>query len=127
MTPKEAARTENRIKMLIHVIKDVSNGSLDTSELHLPESAKDFVAFVSEKFNEIPSEFRDKAGVEFRIEEDGYYGESHVYMDMWYVRPETDEELFLRLQDEADKNDLKEGRERMLLAQLKEKYDRKES
>lgn len=83
-------------------------------------SAWEFKKRIDDAFNSIPEEFQDDAG--FDVEATEYYGSYETSMEMYYYRPETDEEMRERQKKLRSKKAVEEEREKELLKQLQKKY-----
>jgi hypothetical protein len=80
----------------------------------------DYIVMLQQKLNEIPEEHRAEA--QFRSGTFYEYGESYAEAEIYYWRPETDEEMDLRLVRERKVSAQHEELERATLAKLQKKY-----
>lgn len=69
----------------------------------------------------IPKQYRSKARCNIDSSS-GYEGSHYAHIEVSYDRPETDDEVVTRLQDEATETMIRERNERAQLEQLKSKY-----
>jgi hypothetical protein len=95
----------------IHDLIDDSSGFL-----------KVFIDILKEKFYSIPGEFREKAEVEVETHEE-QYGVPSPHLVISYSRPETEDEINARINQEMKNKKAQEDRERKILADLKLKYE----
>ena len=65
------------------------------SGFDIPEKATDFIEFWQSKLAMVPAEFIDSARIEFEAEE--YCESATVNVELYYVRPESDEEAAARV------------------------------
>ena len=85
------------------------------------ENAIKFLAWFEEKINSIPKEFKDSAKVELEAVS-SYGGCAYASIEIYYYRPETDEEEIARKAKEQNKAELQKQRELRQLEELKRKY-----
>ena len=85
------------------------------------EPLEDFLKDFFAELDKIPQEYREKAVVS-KIVEDGYDGHE-VQIEIYYSRPETDEEYTERLMEYEISKQMKEQKEKETLKRLKEKYE----
>lgn len=86
-----------------------------------PEDFHGFVAWFTEHFESIPSQYRDSARVE--LDSRAHYEDSHyASIEITYKRPETEDEEAQRLAAEKQRLGYAEAAERRTLAALKAKY-----
>jgi len=85
------------------------------------ENAAKFLAWFEEKINSIPKEFRDSAKVELEAVP-GYEHCAYASIEIYYYRPETDEEEIARKAKEQNRAELKKQLELRQLEELKRKY-----
>jgi len=86
------------------------------------ENAVEFINWFSDKVNNIPSEYRDKAIIELDSVL-SYESSSYVNIEISYVRPETPEEEKNRMDAKNNSNKILEKRDRKQLSILKDKYE----
>jgi len=86
-----------------------------------PSNATEFVAWFAEKISEIPVEYRETAQID--IDSSSCYDSSFASIEIFYDRPETDDEMSLREHEELRKQREQELRELQTLATLKKKYE----
>jgi hypothetical protein len=71
-------------------------GSVTDREKYKPDSIKQLIGWLTDKLQEVPPEYADTA--KFEIESvGGYEGEHHSEIELYYHRPETDEEMAARV------------------------------
>ena len=111
----KSALDKKRMKMTRYLIDDqpYSAGVPDT----LPETIK----WLQDKLAEIPVASRKKAVC--RFDTSMSYGETYPHVEISYEEPETDDEVRLRLQIEAERAAINDAHERAKLAKLKAKYE----
>lgn len=85
------------------------------------EPLEDFLKGFFEELDKIPQEYREKAVVS-KVVTDGYDGHE-VQIEIYYSRPETDEEYTERLLGYEMSKKAEEQQERKLLEKLKKKYE----
>lgn len=85
------------------------------------ENAFQFLTWFEEKINSIPEEFRETAKVELEPVS-GYDGGSYASIEIYYYRPETEEETKVRESKEKNRAELLRQRELKRLEELKRKY-----
>lgn len=85
------------------------------------EDAIEFIAFFQEKLASIPEEFRSSAIIEVDSIS-GYEGSSYASINIYYYRPETEEEVKVRESKAQNKAELLRQRELKQLEELKRKY-----
>jgi hypothetical protein len=99
----------------------------ETTHVHLYEGTAcdvparklvDLIPWLQTKLEEAPTEYREQ--VEVMLESD--WDSSTVDVDIFFTRPETDEEMLARERRAKDMADARERRERDQLAQLLKKY-----
>ncbi len=84
------------------------------------DNAFKFLSWLKEKVEQIPEEFRSSAKIEIdSIEE---YGNAHAMLQIYYYRPETEEEMIMSVNTEKRKQEGIVQREMMELNRLKKKY-----
>lgn len=86
----------------------------------IPEKIDDFINFWTEKFNLIPEKYLSSAHI--TIEAATYYGDPALVIDIYYSRPETDEEEKKREHRMAENAKFIEIQELQQLEVLREKY-----
>ena len=79
--------------------------------------------WIDSLLNKIPEEHRDRAFIDVESI-GGYEGEHHPEVEVYYIRPETEAELAVRVEGERTATADKEAQERRMLSSLKAKYDR---
>lgn len=84
MTLKEQALIQNRKLVLVELI----------TEQDIPDTVVCLISILTEKINSVPKEYRDK--VIFEIHSSTTYD---LYMNVYYHRPETDEEFMIRIRE----------------------------
>ena len=89
--------------------------------IELPENPDEFLKWWTDKFDLIPEEYRANAKVECTSET--FYECSHLEIEIYYTRPETDEEIRLRLHKESCNLEAIRRQELQKLAELKAKYE----
>lgn len=88
-----------------------------------PTNAIECVAWFSRKLESIPHEYRDAASINIASVSGRDYSYSHyVRIDIWYRRPETDEELAVLEEKELRKQEAHKALDLKTLAELKAKY-----
>ena len=85
------------------------------------ENAVKFLAWLEEKINSIPKEFRNSAKVDFEAEP-GYAENASATVEIHYYRPETDEEEIARKAKEQNRAELRKQQDLRQLEELKLKY-----
>ena len=86
-----------------------------------PENLIEHIAWLEEKLQSIPEEFRESAFVKIYADEE--YGDPTLIYKIWFSRPETDnEEATRERQDQARAESVRE-REIAELAKLRAKYE----
>lgn len=88
----------------------------------LPESAVEFAAWLTAVIAEVPSEFQKDVMIDFEVAPD--YDGGHVGLELYYQRPETEEEEKERLRKDQERAKADEEWERKMLRILKEKYEK---
>jgi hypothetical protein len=88
-----------------------------------PVNAGEFIAWLSEKIDSIPVEFRKDAKVEFGVTH-GYEGDADPNIDISYTRPETDDEMNVRLSELLRREEVRQRTELKMLEELKAKYEK---
>jgi hypothetical protein len=86
---------------------------------NLPRNAEAFITFFQEKLNLIPEEFRSSATID--LETSPFYDSTEETLEVYYIRPETEEEIQAREREaaiEAVKQELKKAEVNERLAQL---------
>lgn len=73
----------------------------DYSCYDIPEDAAGFMAFFAEKLETIPDEYRHSAKIEVRAET--CYDSAILAVEIYYYRPETEQEVSDRLAKQAAK------------------------
>ncbi len=86
-------------------------------------SAAEFIKLIQDNVVSIPAEYRESAKVDFNMESD--YGSEYCYLEISYLRPETDQEEAERIQREAARHELVKARELRELQALQAKYGTK--
>ena len=86
-----------------------------------PTYATECVSWFAEKLASIPDEHKAAAKIEFGSES-GYEGDHYVRIQIYYVRPETDDEIAAREAEERRRQEEWKDQELRTLAALKEKY-----
>lgn len=81
------------------------------------------LAWLTEKIEEIPTEFRDSSWC--RISSETSYDSSQATIEIGYERPETAEETAKRLAEKAATKRAKEMNERALYEQLRKKFEQR--
>lgn len=79
------------------------------------------IAWFNDKLIAIPEEYRESASCEIDSA-GGWEGSHYGHIEIWYNRPETDEEMKSRAEKEAKRADKKKREELATLAALKAKY-----
>lgn len=87
------------------------------SEEWPPENLLEFKAWLDERIESIPKEYRSVAVLEISTEDED------TYFNIEYKREETDDEEWIRENWEAERTLRHEERERKTLAMLKAKYE----
>ncbi len=87
-----------------------------------PLGATEFVAWFARKLGEIPSEYWASANIEIDSRS-VCEGSSYASIEIYYVRPETDEEMAFRESEELFIKEAQKKRELRTLADLKAKYE----
>lgn len=97
------------------------SGSIIDREKLEDDTVGEVVAWLQWLLGQVPPEHRDRAFVSFESESvtESYQNEIEVY----YVRPETDEEVARRLEKEKRREEMEREHERMLYQSLKKKYE----
>lgn len=94
-------------------------------EYEMENSVYKFHAWLEAQTAKIPAQWSGSARIEIENEDNGYSGPSYTaYVVVSYDRPETDEEMSVRLGGERAQAQLREEAERRQLAALKAKYER---
>ena len=86
------------------------------------ENGAEFIAWFQEKLESIPQEFRGSAKIELDSVS-GYEGSSYASIEIYYYRPETEEEAKVRESKSQYRAELLRQRELRQLEELKRKYD----
>lgn len=81
--------------------------SNDSCASYLPDTPAEFIRWWEEKFNLCPLEYREKLKVDCTTST--YYDCSCLEVDIYYYRPETDEEYNNRLKKEQQAAKLRES------------------
>ena len=102
--------------------KEGIDGSICHDNKYNNDKLIDVIAFLQEKLAEIPEQYRENAEIEIDTV-DGYEGLYHVEIIIYYSRPETDEEMNIRLNLENQRRKEIEQQELAQLKALKEKYN----
>ena len=89
--------------------------------VELPENLDEFLRWWTDKVDMIPQEYRAEAKVE--CTSGIFYECSHLEIEIYYNRPETDEEIRLRLHQESLNLEAIRRQELQKLAELKAKYE----
>ena len=89
----------------------------------LPENFQQAIAWLQEKFDSIPAEYRETATIE--IDSGTYYDSTYSSLEIEYFRPETDEEMNSRVANQQSRAEEERRREIDLLERLKAKYGEK--
>lgn len=84
-------------------------------------NAVEFMEWMREKISQIPAEYMDYASVE--LGSSIYYDSSNAEIDIYYFRPETDEEAAAREYDDQRRSERNRRHELEMLAALKAKYE----
>lgn len=102
-----------------HVLIDVEK----YSDSYPPTNAMDFAGWLDGLIQQVPQEYRDKVVIEFSA---ACQWDNDVLMsvEVYYMRPETDEELHKRHAKAGMEKWEQTKRELALLAELKAKYER---
>ena len=86
-----------------------------------PENAMECVAWFAAKIAEIPNKYKTTAKIE--IESVSSYEDSHyARIEIYYDRPETDEEMSEREAEERRRQEAQIAKELRTLAELQAKY-----
>jgi len=102
------------------MLKKITTFSSESIVYAMPSKPTEFLAFWEEKFNEVPEEYRDSTEIEFEADMD--YDSVISSVEIYYYRPETEEEKEEREARETQARMINEARERQQLALLMEKY-----
>ena len=87
-----------------------------------PNDATEYVAWFAAKIEAIPAEYRDTAKI--KLESVNSYEDSHdVHLEIYYHRPETDDEMAYRGVEERRREEQQNAQELRTLAALKAKYE----
>ncbi len=89
--------------------------------IEFPENLDEFLKWWTNKFDLIPEEHRANAQVE--CTSGTFYECLHLEIEIYYTRPETDEEIRLRLHEESLNLEAIRLQELQKLAELKAKYE----
>lgn len=87
----------------------------------IPSNPEEFLDYWKLKFNLIPPEYKNNAYIEL-IGRTRWEDDDCLDVEIYYIRPETDEEYTKRLDMERLAEFQQEEREREQLRKLKEKY-----
>lgn len=87
----------------------------------LPNNSAEFIKWWEEKFNLCPSEYSEKLQVDCSTST--YYDSSQLEVEIYYYRPETDEEYENRLKKEQQALEFRKNQELCELERLKKKYE----
>ena len=87
----------------------------------LPKKLEDAIAFLQEKLEEIPQEFRPVADCDFDRNET--YGSYYSTLEISYWRPETDKEWAARLAEHDQREAARAAQERATYLALKAKFE----
>ncbi len=87
-----------------------------------PTNLRDFVAWAGSILDDIPAEFRDKAGIEIDAESD-YEDSTMPIVRIGYWRPETDAEMSQREANAKAWRERDERAEREAYERLKAKFE----
>jgi hypothetical protein len=95
-----------------------------TAEHRLPVSAYAFHKWLEDQIALVPVQWSGSAKVNIENEDHGYSAPSYTaYFEVYYERPETDEEMAVRLKQERSYAQEREASERRQYAALKAKYE----
>lgn len=112
---------EPKIKVVVWS-KDGVYGSMLHDEKYDEDTLAETIEFLQWLMEKIPPAFKSSA--RFRIDSvGGYEGEHHAEVEVYYERPETDDERSERKRREDAEQRAAERRERETLAALKRKYE----
>lgn len=89
-----------------------------------PEDAPGFLAWFQDYIDSVPDERRDTLRIELSSES-GYEGSHYASIEISYTRPETPEEVFIRLAKRTELVAQNEREELAALAALKAKYEQR--
>ena len=94
-----------RLKVKVEVFTADENGdNWDTSI-----TLTDFRQWLDAKTRQIPLPHRDSA--EIAITADGFGGDNYALVEIWYFRPETDEEMHTRMDQRTRAEKVADARE----------------
>ena len=82
---------------------------------------RDFQKMLSDILAEISVEYRKEVFIDFEIEDD--YGSYNNIVEIYYWRPETDEELADRIRKENTQEIIEKNKKRELLLKLKKEFE----
>lgn len=85
-----------------------------------PETAAEFMAWWQSMIDRIPEEHRSEARIE--IDTTAGYDRDFAHLEIYYLRPETDEERAARVQAEQARAEAREAQERARYEALKAKF-----
>jgi hypothetical protein len=112
---------ERRSKTVVLKTKERSEPYFGNGEKYQDESALSIIASLQEIVASVPVQYQSSVCVS--IEANGGYNGDQVVVQIYYTRPETDDEAIARIQQDAIRNQFHEDRERSLYEQLRKKFE----
>ena len=92
------------------------------SEYGMPEKVEEFMEYWQTKINLVPEEFRDSTRICIDADDDGY-GCNQLEVQVYYMRPETEEEETKRITEKLESTTRIRDRDLAQYEKLKAKYD----
>jgi hypothetical protein len=114
---------ESSPRRIKETVLDIEHWSGSAMRESAPENLRQFIAWAQWLLDQIPPEHHDEANIEIDSVE-GHEGEHHVEIRVFYYRPETADEVRMRLDGVTVQRDAKEKEERRLYERLRAKFAR---
>lgn len=105
---------------IVKVRRDKKEVLISCYEYNAPSSLLDFKDWIDGLLDDVPEQYRDSAC--FEIESESDYDGCSTKIEVYYMRPETEEEEKFRLEVEQNREDDRKRFELRQLAELQKKY-----
>ncbi len=99
----------------------LKNAEQYDAEFDVPTKLCAIGTWAEQYLSDVPAEFRDSVNIDISST-GGYEGSHYAYIEIYYYRPETDEEMDERIRQETDSLAKYENNERQKYAELKAKF-----